>query len=403
MKRIFHAGATISLAALITFAAISAQAAGVVIGVIDDMSGPLAALAGPGDVIAAEMAVADFGGEVLGGKVRIVSGDHQNKPDIGASLATQWYDRDGVSMITGLGNSAVALAVQSLAKQRGKIDIVVGASTEELTRGQCSATGAHWANDVYSLAKPVVDTLAGQGAKDWYFLGSDYAFGHTAVDSATLFLQQAGGRSVGSAFHPFGNSDFATFLLQAQATHPQVIFLANSGDDASNSIKQANEFGITAGGIKLAAVSLDISDVHAIGLQAARGTYATLPFYWNDDDAGRAFARRFMEKAHVTMPPTQGQASVYSAVMHYLKAVKAAGTVDAPSVMAKMREMSVDDFMTHGAKLRADGRLLRHNGLYLVKSPAESTGEWDVFKLVESIPGDRAFRPMQGGGCPLVN
>ncbi len=393
--------AAASLAAVLGLAAPPVRAAGVVIGVIDDMSGPLAALAGPGDVTAAEMAVADFGGQLLGAPIRIVSGDHQNKPDVGAALANQWYDRDGVTMITGLGNSAVALAAQAIAKRLGRIDIVVGASTEELTRAQCSATGAHWANDVYSLAKPVIDALSAQGARTWYFLGSDYAFGHTAVTAAIQFAEESGGRSVGTAFHPFGTADYATFLLQAKAANPQVLFLANSGTDASNSIKQANEFGITSGGIKLASVSLDISDVHAIGLSAARGTYLTLPFYWNDDDGTRAFSKRFMAKAGVTMPPTQGQASVYSAVMHYLKAVKAAGTVDAGPVMTKMREMPVEDFMTHGARLRRDGRLLRDNGLYQVKAPSESSGEWDVFKLVERIPGEHAFRPEKDGGCVL--
>ncbi len=261
--------------------------------------------------------------------------------------------------------------------------------------------GAHWANDVYSLAKPVIDVLSAQGAKTWYFLGADYAFGHASVEEGIKFVVANGGRSVGTAFHPFNTMDFASYLLQAQAAKPQVLFLANSGGDATNSIKQANEFDLTSSGVKVAAVSLDISDVHAIGLQAARGTYLTLPFYWNDDDAGRAFAKRFMEKAHVTMPPTQGQAAVYSAVLHYLRAVKAAGTTDAKPVMAKMRELPVEDFMTHGARLRRDGRLLRDNGLYVVKNPSESKSEWDVLTLVERIPGERAFRP-DDGSCVIT-
>ncbi|HEX3349475.1 MAG TPA: ABC transporter substrate-binding protein [Acetobacteraceae bacterium] len=389
------------LLALVTPA--RSESRGVVIGVIDDMSGPLAALAGPGDVTAAQMAVADFGGDVLGQPIKIVSGDHQNKPDLGAAMATQWYDRDGVTMITGLGNSAVALAVQAIAKRMNRIDIVVGASTEDLTRVQCSPTGAHWANDVYSLAEPVIDVLSKQGAKMWYFLVSDYAFGHQSANAGAEFITRDGGKILGTAYHPFGTSDYATYLLQAKAAQPDVLFLINSGTDASNSIKQATEFGLPAGGVKLASISLDISDVHAIGLAAAQGTYLTLPFYWNDTDETRMFAKRFMAAAHVTMPPTQGQASVYSAVLHYLKAVKAAGTAEAPAVIAKMRALPVEDFMTHGARLRGDGRLLRENLLYQVKSPSESTSEWDVMKLVERIPGDRAFRPEQGGGCPVSN
>ena len=377
-----------------------AHAAGVTIGVIDDMSGPLAALAGPGDVTAAELAVADFGGEVLSQPIKVIGGDHQNKPDLGAALATKWYDQDGVTMITGLGNSAVALAVQAIARRMNRLDIVVGASTEDLTRSQCSPTGAHWANDVYSLAGPVIDVLSKQGAKTWYFLVSDYAFGHQSADAGREFLQARGSKIVGTAFHPFGTTDYASYLVQAKAAQPEVLFLINSGTDASNSIKQANEFGLPQSGMKIASISLDISDVHAIGLDAAKGTYLTLPFYWNDNDQTREFSKRFMAAAHVAMPPTQGQASVYSAVLHYLKAVKAAGSVEGQAVIAKMREIPVEDFMTHGAKLRGDGRLLRENLLYRVKAPSESTGEWDLLALVERIPGDRAFRPEQGGGCP---
>ena len=380
---------------------VRAQSQDVVIGVIDDMSGPLAALAGPGDVTSAEMAIADFGGQVLGRKVSVVSGDHQNKPDVGAALATQWYDRGNVTMITGLGNSAVALAVQGIARRLGKIDIVVGASTEELTRAQCSPLGAHWANDIYSLAEPVVDVLSRQGVKKWYFLVSDYAFGHASADAARDFIAERGGQILGTAFHPFGTPDYASYLLQAKSASPEVMFLINSGSDASNSIKQAKEFGLASGGTQLASISLDISDVQAIGLDAAQGTYVTLPFYWDDNDATRDFSRRFMAAAKVVMPPTQAQASVYSAVLHYLKAVKAAGTTDGPAVMAKMRAIPVEDFMTHGALLRRDGRLLRENLLFKVKAPAASKGRWDLLQLVERIPGDRAFRPEQGGGCPL--
>jgi branched-chain amino acid transport system substrate-binding protein len=380
----------------------SAQTSGnaVKIGVLNDQSGLYADFGGAGSVLAAKMAVEDFGGSVLGKPIEVLSADHQNKVDVAANIARQWIDLEGVGAFADLTNSAVALAVQNITKERGKIALFSGPATTRLTNEDCSPTGFHWAFDTYSQAIGSARAVLQEGGKEWFLLVADYAFGHQMEADLTQEITAGGGKVVGHVRHPTGSSDFSSFLLQAQSSRAPIIGLANAGTDTVNAVKQAGEFGITDGGQKLVGLVLVISDVHAMGINSAKGLLATTAYYWDRDDASRDFATRF--EARAKRKPGMVQAGVYSSVLHYLKAVKAAGTDDGKAVAAKMREMPVDDFFAKGARIREDGRLIHDMYLVEVKRPNESKGPWDYYKVLRTIPGEQAAMPLSQSKCPLV-
>ncbi len=377
----------------------TAEAAGVKIGVLTDQTSAYADISGPGSILAAKMAMEDFGGSVLGQPITMISADTLNKPDASAAIARQWYDQEGVSMIVDLPNSAVALAVQGVAKEKGRISIVSGASTDSLTGAQCSPTGVHWTYDSYALGKVLGTGMAKEAGSTWFFITVDYTGGYALERTATLFIREAGGKVLGSARHPLGATDFSSQLLSAQASGAQVVVFANAGSDLINGVKQASEFHLTERGQKLAAIAMFLSEAKALGPQVAQGIVYGTGFYWDQDDKARAFAQRFYDKAQKM--PTEVQAGVYSATLHYLNAVKAAGTDDAMTVMAKMRELPINDAFTTGGKLRLDGRMVHDMRLVQVKSPAESKAPWDILNVLRVIPGDAAFRPLTEGDCPL--
>lgn len=370
------------------------------IAVMDDMSGVYKDIQGPGDVLAAKMAIEDYGSKVLGRPIELLSGDLQNKVDIGAALARRWYDEDGVSAIFGLGNSAVALAVQDIARAKKRIDIVTSAGTTDLTGKQCSPYGVHWTYDTYALAKGTASAVSAAGGKDWYFITADYAFGHSLQENAARFVKATGGQVLGNALTPLGTSDYSSSLLQAQSAKAKVVGIAAAGADMVNVIKQMSEFGMMSSGIRAAGLLTLITDVRAIGLPTAQGLYFTEAFYWDQSAETRAFSDQFAKV--FGRPPTSFQASMYGAVQHYLKAMDAVGQDDADKIMAKMRETPINDFMTKNARLRQDGRVVRDMYLLQAKTPAESKGEWDLAKVAATIPGDEAYRPLSEGGCPLV-
>lgn len=380
----------------------SAQISGdvVKIGVLNDQSGLYADFGGTGSVIAARMAVEDFGGKVLGKPIEVLSADHQNKVDIASNIARQWMDVEGVDAFADLTNSAVALAVQNLTKERGKIALHSGPATTRLTNEDCSPTGFHWTFDTYSQAIGSARAILQEGGKEWFLLVADYAFGHQMAADLTKEVTAGGGKVLGEVRHPTGSSDFSSFLLQAQSSGAQIVGLANAGLDTVNAVKQASEFGLADSGQKIVGLVLVISDVHAMGLSGAKGLVATTAYYWDRDDASREFAKRYEEKTG--RKPGMVQAGVYSSVLHYLKAVEAAGTDDGKVVAEKMREMPVDDFFAKGAKIREDGRLIHDMYLVEVKKPEESKGPYDYYKIRATIPADEAFRPVKDGGCELV-
>nr|WP_218578656.1 ABC transporter substrate-binding protein [Vineibacter terrae] len=369
------------------------------IGVMEGFSGVYGDLT-IGEVEAMQMAIDDFGGKVLGRPIEILSADHQTKPDVGAAIARKWYDVDGVSMITGIGTSSVALAVRKIAQEKGKIDINTGAASVDLTGPACSATGAHWVYDTYALAHVTGSAVVKSGGDSWYFLTADYAFGHALERDVTAVVTAAGGKVLGGVKHPLSTQDFSSFLLQAQASKAKIIGLANAGADTINAIKQANEFGIVKGGQQLAGLLVFATDVQSLTLPVAQGLVLTEAFYWDLNDETRAWTARYRKRKDKL--PSMLTVGVYSSTLHYLKAVQAAGTDDAKAVMAKMRELPVNDVMTKNGKLREDGRLVRDMYLFQVKSPAESKGKDDIYKLIATVPGDQAYRPMKDGNCPLV-
>ena len=371
------------------------------IGVLNDQSGIYADVTGQASVIAARMAVEDYGGKVKGVPVEVIFADHQNKPDIGSNIANQWYDRDGVDVIVDVPTSSVGLAVQNIAKEKGKVMIDHGAATSDLTGKACSPTGIHWTYDTYALANGTGRALVEQGAKKWYFITADYAFGHALERDTSNAVTAAGGEVVGTVRSPFPSTDFSSFLLQAQGSGADVIGLANAGGDTVNSIKQAAEFGITQGGQKLASLLVFLSDVHSLGLEVSQGLVLTTGFYWDLNDETRAFAKRFGERNGGKMP-TMVQAGIYSSVMHYLKAVEATKSDDGKTVVDQMKKTPVNDFFAKGGTIREDGRMVHDMYLMQIKSPAESKGPYDYYKLLATIPGDQAFRPMDKGECPLV-
>lgn len=394
----------LALAAGISLAAASvanAQSGPIKIGVMNDQNGPFSDLNGAGSVVAAELAIEDAGGSVLGRPVEVVVADHQNKPDIASSIATRWFDQEGVQAIFDLPVTAPALAVQFIAKERGKISVVSSAGAAALVGKECSPTGFLWTYSTFGQAKATATGLSATGAKSWYFITSDYTFGHELERTASEVVTANGGKVLGSARHPINSTDFSSYVLQAQASGADVVALANGGADTVNAIKQASEFGLVSGGQSIAAMILFLPDIHSIGLQDAQGLRFSSAFYWDRTDETRAFAKRFAEKRNGRVP-TQLQAGVYSAVLHYLKAIKEAGTDEGKAVAAKMRELPVNDMMTTNAKIRADGYVERDFYLFEVKQPSESKGEWDYLKQIGTIAGADAAPPIQGSECPLV-
>ena len=377
-----------------------AQDGAVKIGVLDDMSGPYSENTGPGDLLAVRMAVADFGGRALGKPIEVVSADMQNKVDVGVGIARRWYEQDQVDLIIGIPHSAIALGVVKLAEQTNRLVMPTAAATAELTGKACSAHSVHWVYDTYGQSKTIASAIVKQGGDSWFFITVDYAFGIALEQNASDFVKAAGGRVLGSARHPLNTSDFSSFLLQAQASKAKVVVMANGGTDITNAIKQAKEFGLDRGGQQLAGLLIQYPEVHALGLPTAQGLLMAASFYWDMSPEARAFTDRFT--AAKGMPPTMIQAGTYGATMHYLKAVQAAGTDEAKAVMAKMKEMPINDFMTRQGRIREDGRVIRDMYLMQVKTPEESKGEWDLARIVGTIPGDQAFRPLAEGGCPLV-
>jgi branched-chain amino acid transport system substrate-binding protein len=394
---LFSALAVIGLASSAAQAQISDDV--VRIGVLNDQSSLYADLGGHGSVTAARMAVEDAGGKVLGKPVEVVSADHQNKPDIAVNVARQWFENGKVDMAIGFDNSAVALAVEQLAADHDKIAIAGAVGTTAFTGKSCTPTEASWIYDSYALTTSLAKSVVGEGRDTWFFITVDYAFGHSLEADATAAVQAAGGKVLGSARHPLNSSDFSSYLLQAQASGAKVVAFANSAGDMITATKQANEFGLTKNQT-MVSLLVFISDVHSMELKAAQGLKFVTGFYWDRDDETRAWSKRFFE--HQQRMPTQAQASVYSAVRHYLKSIEAAGTDEAKAVMAKMRELPVNDFYAHNGHLREDGRLVHDMYFAQVKTPAESTKPWDYYKILRTIPGDQAFRPMSEGGCPLV-
>ncbi|HET6518239.1 MAG TPA: ABC transporter substrate-binding protein [Geminicoccaceae bacterium] len=371
------------------------------IGVLNDQSGLYADLAGQGSVEAARMAVEDHGGSVAGAPVEIVSADHQNKPDVGSNVVREWLDVDEVDVVVDVPTSSVALAVNEVVREKDRVFLVSGAATTRLTNEDCSPNTIHWAYDTYALAVGTGKAVVEEGGDSWFFITADYAFGHSLEQDTANVVRASGGQVLGAVRHPLSTADFSSYLLQAQGSGAKVIGLANAGTDTTNAIKQANEFGITQAGQQLASLLMFISDVHSLGLDVAQNLLLTTGFYWDMDDDTRAFAERFHERAG--QMPTMVQAGVYSAVAHYLKAIEAAGTDAADAVVAKMKETPVDDFFAKGGEIRDDGRMVHDMYLARVKSPDESTREWDYFEIVRTIPGDQAFLPLSESKCPLVS
>jgi branched-chain amino acid transport system substrate-binding protein len=370
------------------------------IGVLNDQSGLYADLGGSGSVVAAKMAVEDAGGSVLGKPVEIVVADHQNKADIAAAIARQWFDVDKVDMVIDFDNSSVALAVEQLAKERDRIAIATAVGSTDFTGKSCSPTAISWTYDSYALTTSLARSMTQRGLDSWFFVTVDYTFGHSLEADATRAVLAAGGHVLGSVRHPLNTADFSSYLLQAKASGAKVVAFANGGGDMINATKQANEFGLPQGGQTLASLLVFITDVHSLGLEAAQGLTFVTAFYWDRTPESRAFARRFFER-HKAMP-TMAHASVYSAIRHYLRAIEAAGTDEALAVMAKMRELPVEDFYAGNGKLRLDGRLLHDMYLVEVKKPEESKYPWDYYKVLSTIPASQAFRSLEEGGCPLV-
>ncbi|MFC6488231.1 ABC transporter substrate-binding protein [Nitratireductor sp. GCM10026969] len=389
-----------SLAAALTAGSALAQDISVKVGVLNDRSGTYADLSGEGSVVAARMAVEDFGAEEKGIGVEIVSADHQNKPDVGSNIARQWYDEENVDVIADVPTSSVALAVNQITREKNKIFLVSGAAASELTGEQCSPNTIHWTYDTWALAHGTGRAMVQEGGDTWFFLTADYAFGHALERDTAAVVEEAGGEVLGTVRHPFPAQDFSSFLLQAQASGAEVIGLANAGADTTNAIKQAAEFGIMQGGQDLAGLLIFITDVHALGLETAQGLMLTESFYWDVNEETREWSQRFNER-HGGMP-TMVHAGVYSSILHYLKAVEAAGTKDSEAVMAKMKETPTDDPLFGQGEVRQDGRKIHDLYLLQVKSPEESEGPWDYYNVVRTIPADQAFRPMEEGGCELV-
>jgi len=369
------------------------------LGVLTDMSGAYSDNAGPGTVLATQMAVEDFGGKVRGKPIEVISGDHQNKADIGANIARQWFDTAGVDVVVDAIGSAVAYAVQNIAAEKNRVLLNIGSGAADLTGPACTPVSVLWVWDTYSFGGILGKALAERGKDSFFFITVDYAYGEQMQRDMSNALLSAGGKVLGGVKHPFGASDYGSFLLQAQASKAKVVALANAGNDTATTVKQANEFGIRQSGQEIAGV-VGVREVRAIGLPAAQGLLAPSAWYWDIDSETRAFAKRFFDKRG-TMP-SEFQAGAYSAVLHYLKAAEAAGTDEAKAVVRKMKDSPVKDFFARNARLREDGRMVHDMYLVQAKAPAESKGDWDMLKIVQTVPGDKAFRPIEEGKCPLA-
>lgn len=400
MNKMTAAGAAALMALSGSVARADVSDGAVKIGVLNDMSGIYAASSGPGTLESVRMAVEDFGGKVLDKPIEVLSADHQNKPDVGVTITNRWFDVDKVDVIVDVPNSTIAIAVQDIAREKKRVFIGGGAGSASLTGEKCSPTGVHYIYDTYSLAATAGKAAVERLGKTYYFLTVDYTFGPQLEGAVTHFVKQAGGEVVGSVKHPLATPDFSSFILQAQSSGAQVIALANAAGDTANAIKTANEFGLIKGGQKMLALLALAPDVKGIGLEQAQGIYLASPFFWNRTPQSTEWSRRYFERTGKM--PSMAQAGAYSYTMHYLKAIEAAGTDEALTVVRRMKDMPVDDFFAKGM-IRKDGRMVHDMYLVQVKSPAESAEEWDIFKLVETIPGDKAFRPVEAGKCPLLD
>jgi len=387
------------LAMLAPFAAFAQGAAPLKIGVLTDLSGPAFDATGEGSVVAAQMAVADFGGKVLGRPIEVISGNEQLKPDIGSSIAREWYSRDGVDLIEDVPVSSVGLAVQQVANQQHKLFITQSTVTADFTGKFCSPYTMQWSFDTYALAAGTAQAVTKRGGKSWFFLTADYAFGYSLERDATAFVKKNGGTVVGSTRYPLAAHDLTAFLLKGQDSHAQILGIAGGPPDNVNFIKLGSEFGVVKRGQHFAGLLMLITDIHALGLKAAQGLLLTTGFYWDHDEQAREWSKRFFAKRRAM--PTTWQAGVYSSVTHYLKAVAAVGSTDALKVAAKMREMPIDDFFVHDGHLRPDGLLVHDLYLAQVKTPEESKYPWDYYKILDTIPGDQAFPPPDPAVCPL--
>jgi branched-chain amino acid transport system substrate-binding protein len=391
---------TVAAAVGAVFAFGAAQAANeVVIGDIDDLSGVYADVIGQGGIEAARMAIEDFGGTVLGRKVVLLTSDHQNKPDIGATKFREWADTNGLNMVLGGSNTGVSIAMSKVAAEKKVPFIAIGAAGASLTNQDCTPYSVHYAYDTTSLANGTASVITKQGGKTWYFLTADYAFGTQLQDAATKVVVANGGKSIGSVRVPLGTTDFSSFLLQAQASKGQILGLSNAGNDFTNSLKAANEFGITKT-MKPAALLAFISDIHALGLQTAQGLYLTTGWYWDTDDRTRAWSKRYFDK--MKKEPTMNQAAYYSATLTYLNAVKAVGSTDSDKVMAQMKKTEINDMFATKGRIREDGLMVHDMYVMQVKTPAESKAPWDYYKLVKKMSGEEAFGPLSASTCALV-
>lgn len=394
-RRTFTAGA--AMAMTMRTAAAAEQ---VKFGVLADMGGPFADISGRGSVEAARLAIEDIGGNMLGSPIELIFADHQHKPDVGLNLARQWYDLEGVDVILDVPNSSIALAVNNLTKEKKKLAIYANAATDRLTEDSCSPYGLHWTFDTYSQTRGATGALIDQGYNTWFLLVADYAYGHSMEQAMREAVVANGGRIVGSVRHPLQTLDFSSYLLQAQGSGAKIVALASGGDVTVNVIKQGREFGLHQTGQKLASLLTFITDVHSLSLATMQGLQFVVPFYWDMDDKTRAFAKRFYDR--LGKMPSESQAGVYSGVLHYLKAVQALGTKDADKVVAKMRATPVEDMFSRNGKLLPNGRMIHDMYLVEVKSPAESKQPWDYYKMITTIPADKAFRPLAESVCPLA-
>jgi branched-chain amino acid transport system substrate-binding protein len=399
-RKLIGMAATMCLMGTVAQAQISDNV--VKIGVLNDMSGVYADIGGPGSLWAAKAAAEDYvkaTGSKL--KIEVVGADHQNKPDVGSNIARKWFDADQVDAIVDVPTSSVALAVNQVAKEKGKIHLNTGAATVDLTGKACTPNTIHWLYDTWMLANGTGKAVVQTGGDTWFFLTADYAFGHALERDTEAVIVKNGGKVLGRVRHPLATQDFSSFLLQAQASKAKIIGLANAGGDTINSIKQAAEFGITKGGQNLAGLLVFITDIHSLGLQTAQGLILTETFYWDLNDQTRAWSKRFAA-ANGGKYPSMDQAGVYGVVLHYLKAIDAAKTDDGTKITAKMKELPTDDPLFGKGVIRQDGRKLHNAYLFEVKKPSESKGPWDYYKLRYTIPADQAFRPLNEGDCPLI-
>lgn len=370
------------------------------IGYIADMSGTYSTLAGPNGLIAAKMAIADFGGKINGKKITIVAADDQNKPDIGANKVRQWIDTDNIDLVAGMVSSAVTIAVNKVVESKDKLSIVSGSASSSITNQYCTPNSVHYVYDTYAMAHGTGEAVVKEGGDSWFFLTADYAFGHAMEGDVASVVKASGGKVMGTVRHPLATTDFSSFILQAQSSGAKIIGLANAGADTINALKTAKEFGVVASGQKLAGLLVFLHDVKSLGLETTQGLQLTTGFYWDRTPETRAWSKRFYDETGSM--PTMVHAGTYSSTMHYLSAVKAAGTDDAKTVMAQMKKTPINDFFATNGRIRDDGRMIHDMYLAEVKKPSESNGEWDLFKILRTIPADQAFRPLSESKCHLV-